>query len=311
MSSAVTIPVSAVAGTAQLTSDYSNVPASVTFAAGTVLNASGIATQAFTVTIVNDNISEPTENYTVSIGTPTGPALLGTTTSQITTINDNDFATVAITPTVSVGEANGPATFTVTLTGAVQNAFTVTYSTANGTATAGSDYTGSTNATISFPANSASGAIQTISIPVINDNIAEADETFTVTLNGTSIGTQVTIPAATSTGTATIIDNDRPVATLSGDATVTEGTNAVANYTVTLTGAANTTLSSAVTIPVSAVARGNECCCQLYRNAYRSCEYHFEFSGYHSCIGCCGYCSANKRLQQCTCKCNICCWYGA
>jgi hypothetical protein len=207
LSTAVTVPITAVAGTAFATSDYSNVPANVTFAAGTVLNASGIATQPFTITIVNDLISEPVENFTVNIGTPGGPASLGAAanTSVITTINDNDVATVAITPIVSVNEANGPATFTVTLTGAVQNAFTVTYSTANGTATAGSDYTGATNATVSFPANSASGATQQISIPIINDNIAEADETFTVNLTGTSIGTQMTIPAATATGTATIV----------------------------------------------------------------------------------------------------------
>ena len=53
------------------------------------------------------------------------------------------------------------------------------YATANGTATAGSDYT-ATSGTLTFNPGVTS---QTISVPIINDTAVEGNETFTVTLS--------------------------------------------------------------------------------------------------------------------------------
>jgi len=64
-------------------------------------------------------------------------------------------------------------------------AVSVAYATANGTATAGQHYT-ATSGTLTIAAGTTSG---TISVPVLNDALFEANERFTVTLsNPTSPG---------------------------------------------------------------------------------------------------------------------------
>jgi len=87
-----------------------------------------------------------------------------------------------------------PVAVTVTLSGAHSNGVTVNYSTANGTATAGSDYK-AVSGTLTFGKNETS---KTILVPVIGDRLTEPDETFFVNLqnakgatiaNGTSVVT--------------------------------------------------------------------------------------------------------------------------
>jgi hypothetical protein len=70
--------------------------------------------------------------------------------------------------------------FTVTRSGDLSTALAVTYATADGTATAGSDYVAQTG-TLSF-APGATAA--TIAVPILGDTLHEPDETFTVTLTG-------------------------------------------------------------------------------------------------------------------------------
>jgi len=70
----------------------------------------------------------------------------------------------------SVGEADGQATITVTRTGSTQGEVSVDYTTADGTATAGSDY-GATEGTLVFADGDATP--QTFNIPIDDD--AEAD----------------------------------------------------------------------------------------------------------------------------------------
>ena len=73
------------------------------------------------------------------------------------------------------------------------------YSTANGTATAGSDYSALTG-TITFAAGETT---KTITIPVTGDTAVEANETFTVTLASPSGAT-----IADGSATGTIVNND-------------------------------------------------------------------------------------------------------
>jgi hypothetical protein len=103
---------------------------------------------------------------------------------------------------VSVTEGNSgstSATFTVTLSAASASAVSVGYATADGTATAGSDYT-ATSGTLTIAAGGTSG---TISVPVLGDTTAESSETFTVSL---SSATNATV--ADGQGTGTIVDDD-------------------------------------------------------------------------------------------------------
>ncbi|WP_425584668.1 Calx-beta domain-containing protein, partial [Viridibacterium curvum] len=79
---------------------------------------------------------------------------------------------------MTVNEAAGTATFTVTLSAASGQTVTVGYNTSNGTATAGSDYTGTTG-TLTFAPGVTT---QTITVPITNDTVYEIAETFNVNL---------------------------------------------------------------------------------------------------------------------------------
>jgi aryl-phospho-beta-D-glucosidase BglC (GH1 family) len=109
-----------------------------------------------------------------------------------------------LAPTVSISHATvkedaGTMAFTVTRTGSLNLASSVNYSTGDGTAKAGSDYTAAAG-TLSFAAGEAS---KTISVNINNDTMVEPDETLTVNLSG---GTNVIIGGAQGIGTIT--DND-------------------------------------------------------------------------------------------------------
>jgi hypothetical protein len=93
-------------------------------------------------------------------------------------------------------------TFTVALSQPASGAVDVTFTTANGTATAGScgdpgaDYT-ATSGTVSFTAGQ---QVKTINVPICSDDVADDGETLLVNLTGTTSGTIIDSQA---TGTIT------------------------------------------------------------------------------------------------------------
>jgi endoglucanase len=91
------------------------------------------------------------------------------------------------------------AQFVVTLTKSLATPITVHFATADGSATAGTDYTAA-SATLTIPAGSVSGII---SVPIIGDSLHEGDESFTLTLSGAA-GATITH----ATGNGTILDDD-------------------------------------------------------------------------------------------------------
>ena len=97
-------------------------------------------------------------------------------------------------------EADADLLFTVTLSHTSATAVAVDFATADGTATAGSDYT-QTNGTLTIPAGSVSGQI---AVPVIGDTDVEwPSEAFTVTLSG-----PVNASLTDTEAVGTIEDND-------------------------------------------------------------------------------------------------------
>lgn len=103
---------------------------------------------------------------------------------------------------VTVNEGDGTANFTVFHNGAdAPGPFTVDYTTTNGTAILGSDYT-ATIGILNF--NGSSGDSDTFSVPIIDDGDFEVSETFTISFTGSSEPTA----DITDTATATINDND-------------------------------------------------------------------------------------------------------
>ena len=103
---------------------------------------------------------------------------------------------------VSVGEGDGTATFTVTLNNAVASGFDVDYTTTDGTALSGSDYTTSSG-TLTF-AGTASET-QSIIVTISDDAVLESSESYTVDLSNIT-GGLATIGDAQGVGTIT--DND-------------------------------------------------------------------------------------------------------
>jgi hypothetical protein len=94
----------------------------------------------------------------------------------------------------------GSLVFTVTKTGSTSSSFSVNYASANGTATAGSDYT-ATSGTLTF---AAADATKTVTVATIDDTTAESNETVLVNLSGATGGATI----SDSQGTGTINDND-------------------------------------------------------------------------------------------------------
>ncbi len=113
-------------------------------------------------------------------------------------------------PTTSEGNGSKDLNFTVTLSAASTQTVTVDYATADGTATAGSDY-GPLAGTLTFKPGQLS---KTVSVPVIGDTTPELDETVYLRLSG---GKNATIAGGEGTGT---IKNDdgTPAAMLWPDA---------------------------------------------------------------------------------------------
>ena len=197
------------------------------------LATSGEAT--FTLIPVDDDVAEGNETVAVS-GTTTASGLTVAAPGAAVTITDNDTAAVSFETTASTAEEGDTASFTVTLSGEVANDVTLGYTTggAGDTATSGADYTAVTSGTLTFLPEGA--LTQTITVTTLEDDLAEASETFTVTLTALVLPDGVTLGTATATGTIT--DNETLTAAVTGAATVAEGTEA--SFPVTLTGGTST-----------------------------------------------------------------------
>ena len=133
------------------------------------------------------------------------------------------MVTISIDDT-SVAEGNSGttnATFTVSLSKASAQAVTVSYATAEGTATAGTDYQ-SSSGTLTFAPGQTT---QSVSVQVNGENVYEDDETFFVNLSN---ATNATISDTQGIGTINNDDNTAPTA--EGDSyTTNEDTTLTAN----------------------------------------------------------------------------------
>ena len=120
---------------------------------------------------------------------------------------------------VTVMEGNSgstPAVFTVNLSAPANEALSVTWATGNGSAVAGSDFTGA-NGVLTFAAGDST---KTITVSVLGETSVEGDEQFTVTLSGASSG--LTIGDAVGVGQITNDDlapNQPPTAVASANPT--------------------------------------------------------------------------------------------
>jgi hypothetical protein len=147
------------------------------------------------------------------------------------TIVNDDLPTLSVTD-ASIAEGNEGArsvSFTVTLSAPYDVPVTVNYATADGTATAGSDYQAASG-TLTFAPGETS---KTVAVAVIGDRVFEANETFFVNLSGATNAT-----LADGQGIGTIMD-DEPRVSIS-DVSKKEGNGkktTLFTFTVTLSAA--------------------------------------------------------------------------
>ena len=191
-------------GTATAGQDYTPTTNFVTWLDGDTANKNVV------LTILNDALVEPAETFTVSFFTNTVGASLGALTTATVTITDDDtppaspgviqFAQAAY----SVGEATGTVTLVATRTSGSSSNVNGYYRTANGTATAGQDYTATTNFVTWADGDTAN---KNVAITILNDSVVESNETFTVTFFTTFGGAAIGAQAA---ATVTITDDDTP-----------------------------------------------------------------------------------------------------
>ena len=115
-------------------------------------------------------------------------------------------------------------------------AVSVTASTADGSATAGSDYTALTDAALSLDTFEAvSGGVRwvgEVSVDTVDDTVTEGSEDFTVTLSlAPGTDSRIALSATDATGTATIVEGPSVTLTLSEDE-IREGETATVTATV-------------------------------------------------------------------------------
>jgi Ca2+-binding RTX toxin-like protein len=131
------------------------------------------------VLVNGDAPVEADETFFVNLSNATNGTIIDSQ-GQGTILND-DVARISIND-VADDEGNAgltPFTFTVSLSTFSFQTITVQYATADGSATAPSDYT-ATSGTLSFNPGETS---KTVTVPVHGDTVIEPDETFTVNLS--------------------------------------------------------------------------------------------------------------------------------
>lgn len=173
---------------------------------GSVVFGAGQTTKAVAVTVWPDRVDEDDETFSFSITSVTGAAVArGTGTGTIFDDDPNAGPRVGIgdvvLPEVCTGKGAVPRANVVLTMSIMQSApVTVHVETADGTATAGVDYSPvSQNITFSSSQNT-----KEVRVPINRDIEVEGDETLTVsvTVISGSVGIQ------RSTGTVTILDCD-------------------------------------------------------------------------------------------------------
>ena len=207
---------------------------------GTLTIAKDSTSRRFTVTIqtIDDLVVESEESLVLQLSDGSSAGSVRASGSDTVTILDNDTVTVSVeSATTTEGE---PASFVVKLSRQASDSLEVSYQTADvagtGAAEAGTDYTAASG-TLTFAPGDTS---KTVAVPTLDDELNEADETFTLTLSAPNLPNWATLGTdGTASATGTIEDDDMLAVAVTADADiVAEGDPAT--FTVALTGGTST-----------------------------------------------------------------------
>jgi hypothetical protein len=218
----VSLSFATIDGTATAGQDY-------TGNSGNLVFQPGETSKAVTVVTLQDNSNEADEVFTVTLSNENNAGVVNRTGTG--TINNDDLVSISMAD-LTQAEGNAGASnfvFTVTLSTTSDRAVTVSFATADGSATtADNDYTAGSG-TLTIPANQSSG---TITVAVTGETRKEVNESFLVNLSNPGGGQDGTPTIADNQATGTIADDDQSPTLSINNVTITEGDTA--SFTVTL-----------------------------------------------------------------------------
>jgi uncharacterized delta-60 repeat protein len=184
-------------GTATRGNDYVSDHAVVTFAPGQTQ-------QTLVVPLLDDDVAEGDEAFTVELFSLDAPARFGAVTNATVTLFEDDARVQFAAAEFAAGEADGAVTLTVTRAGRAAGAVTAAFAALPGTAVAGTDFT-ATNGILSW----ADGELgpKSVSVALANDSGTNGDVTFFVSLTNATGGAVI---GPRSSARVTIFDDESP-----------------------------------------------------------------------------------------------------
>ncbi|WP_337177061.1 Calx-beta domain-containing protein, partial [Paludisphaera sp.] len=222
--SAVTVRYVTANATATAGSDYAAVSGTLTFAPGETV-------KTIAIPVIGDTASEADEQFHVDLSDATA-ALIADSRATVTIRNDDGSLRVAGVSAAEGDSGERTFDFVVSLDHASTRPVTVDYATADGAATAGSDYAAVSGALTFNPGETT----KVVRVRVAGDVLVEDDEDFRLVLSSP-------INAVLATASATgVIRNDDAVPSLAiGSVSVGEGHSGAvaATFTVTLSAASS------------------------------------------------------------------------
>ena len=232
----VSVLYSTVDSTAKAGDDY------VAVSNGRATIAAGAQTAQVEVALVNDGVEEEVERFLLELSDPSN-ARFGDNVGAATVLDDDAPPQILIDDAAATYEAAGASvSFAVRLSRAdPDDAVTVDYATEDATATADDDYTHTSNTLTFNPTETA----KTVTVNLVDDDIAEDTETFRLRLSNPSSNATV---GNDDSAVATVLDDDAlPKLSVSDAPVATEGT--AATFSVELSRSS----TQAVTVGYAAV----------------------------------------------------------
>ena len=193
---AATVQYATTAGSASPGNDF-------TLTSGTLSFAPGETQKTISAPIIDDPIFEADETFSVTLSAPSPGTALGPNSTQTVTIQSDDTQPVVsfASNSLIIGERTGTANLLLTRSANTSGTAIVSFSTADGTATAGLDYTASSG-TVTF----ASGETQkVIPVTILDNSQIDGTRTFSLSISSADAATAVGV---TSTATVSIESDD-------------------------------------------------------------------------------------------------------
>lgn len=159
------------------------------------------------IQLLEDQLDEPDETFTVLLSNPTGGAALVAPSTATVTIVDDDLdvaqpGLIQFTATqYAVAEPQGSRTITVQRINGTEGPVTVNFSTSDGSANAGNDYEAASG-TLQW--NDGEGGQKSFDVAILDDSLDEGSETVNLSLSNPTGG----VALGTTGATLSILDDD-------------------------------------------------------------------------------------------------------